>query len=83
MITQIVEAFFSLALRQRRLLNMTKRIVATVGGSLVAFVVYLFLWFIVRNMVAGISLAISMAIHAAVAAISIWAGICSYRSSMR
>ena len=62
---------------------MTKRIVATVGGCLVALVVYLFLWFIVRNMVAGTPLAMSMAIHAAVAAISIWAGISSYRSSMR
>ena len=63
--------------------HMTKRIVATVGGCLVAFVVYLFLWFIVRNMVTGVSAATTIAIHAAVAGISIWAGISSYRASMR
>lgn len=62
---------------------MIKRIVATVGGCFVAFVVYFFLWFIVRNMVSGTPLAILVAINAAVAAISIWAGISSYRSSIR
>ncbi len=62
---------------------MTKRIVASVGGCLVALVIYVFLWFVIRNMVTGVSAASTIAIHAAVAGISIWAGISSYRSSMR
>lgn len=62
---------------------MTKKMIATIGGCLVAFVVYLFLWFVVRNMVTGVSTATTVAIHATIAAISIWAGIPSYRSSMR
>lgn len=64
-------------------IDMAKRIVASVGGCLVALVVYLFLWFFVRNLVAGLPTATTIAIHAAVAAISIWAGVSSYRSSMR
>jgi MFS-type transporter involved in bile tolerance (Atg22 family) len=54
-----------------------------VGGLFVAFVCYLILWFIARNMVDGAGAAVDVGWHALVIALSLGAGYSSFRSTLR
>jgi len=60
-----------------------KSVGATVGGLLVTLVVYLFIWFFVRNMVEGPRADVQIVAHVIVILIALAAGYSSYRSSMR